>query len=144
MPAHCAQHPRGVKPLDLLAEFRDRIIRASVAAIALCALGALYWDTDLALGLAIGGAAGVAAFWMLSRRVAEFAGMDAAQIQVAAMRGMFVRMAVYGLSLGAAYMLDPVSRRPLFAAILGLLIPRVVMYVYALRSARATSAPPKT
>ena len=57
------------------------------------------------------------------------------------MRGMFVRMAVYGLSLGAAYMLDPVTRRPLFAAILGLLIPRVVMYLYAFKSARAVKPP---
>lgn len=111
--------------------------------VAVACLGALYWDVDLARGLGIGGAGGVAAFWMLSRRVAEFSGMNPAQIQVAAMRGMLLRMAVYGLSLGAAYMIDPVSRRPLFAAILGLLIPRVVMYFYAFQS-RPTPSAPKT
>jgi hypothetical protein len=124
-----------------LTEFRNRILRVSVGLIALCSLAAMTQDVDLALGLGIGGAAGVAAFWMLSRRVEEFLGMDATEIQVAAMRGMFVRMAVYGLSLGAAYMLDPVTRRPLFAAILGLLIPRVVMYLYAFKSARAVKPP---
>jgi len=116
------------------------MLRTSIVLVAAASIGALFLDVDLARGLGIGGAGGVAAFWILSRRVAEFSGMSAAQIQVAAMRGMVLRMAVYGLSLGAAYMIDPVSRRPLFAAILGLLIPRVVMYVYAFQSRPAPSA----
>jgi hypothetical protein len=117
--------------------FRVKLVRYSLVLIGLSAVGAvLLWDTVIALSILLGGFAGVFAFWLLARRVESFKGMDATQIQLAAMRGMFVRLAIYGAALTAAWMLDPGNRMTLAAGIYGLLVPRVVMYALAFTSLR--------
>jgi hypothetical protein len=93
------------------------------------------------MGVVMGGAAGTAAFWMLARRVERFAAMDATQIQASAMQGMFARMALYGATLTAAYLVNPETKAPLVAAALGLLIPRVVLYATALRGSLGAKRP---
>jgi hypothetical protein len=119
--------------MEPLALFRTRILRVSLLITGVAALAALAWDADVALGVVMGGAAGTAAFWMLARRVERFAAMDATQIQASAMQGMFARMALYGATLTAAYLVNPETKAPLFAAALALLIPRMVLYARALR-----------
>ena len=124
-----------MEPLTL---FRTRILRLSLLLTGVTSLAALAWNADVALGVVMGGAAGTAAFWMLARRVERFAAMDATQIQASAMQGMFARMALYGATLTAAYLVNPETKAPLFAAALALLIPRVVLYAMALRGSMNT------
>ena len=124
-----------MEPLTL---FRTRILRLSLLLTGVTSLAALAWNADVALGVVMGGSAGTAAFWMLARRVERFAAMDATQIQASAMQGMFARMALYGATLTAAYLVNPETKAPLFAAALALLIPRVVLYAMALRGSMNT------
>lgn len=117
-------------------EFRARLTRISLVLLGLSALVAMAWDVNLALGVMLGGAAGLLAFWLLSRRVQQFTELSGTEIQVAAMRGTIVRLGVYAAALLAAYRLDPTGRMPLLAAIYGLMVPRVVMYGLAFTSLR--------
>ena len=127
-----------MEPLTL---FRTRILRLSLLLTGVTSLAALAWNADVALGVVMGGSAGTAAFWMLARRVERFAAMDATQIQASAMHGMFARMALYGATLTAAYLVNPETKAPLVAAALGLLIPRVVLYATALRGSLGAKRP---
>ncbi len=120
--------------MEILIRFRLMTVRISLVILGILAAIAAAWDRDIALGLGMGGLAGVIAFWILARRVEKFADMSAAQIQSAAIKGMLLRMVVYGLALWRAYTIDPQSNLPLFAAVGGLLIPRVVMYFLAFTS----------
>lgn len=120
--------------METLVRFRLMTVRLSLMLLAVMALGAAAWERDIAIGLMMGGLSGVIAFWILARRVEKFAGASAAEIQSAAIKGMLLRMGVYGLALWRAYDLDPQSKLPLFAAVCGILVPRVVMYFLAFTS----------
>jgi hypothetical protein len=124
----------------LVAQFRTRLLRISLALLGGCAAAAAFYDINVALGMLLGGFAGTLAFWLLARRVEQFQGMSSAEVQVAAMRGTLVRLGVYAAALWAAYLLDPSSRAPLAAAIFGILIPRFVMYGLAFTNLRRSAA----
>ncbi|MBI1318729.1 MAG: hypothetical protein GC168_07245 [Candidatus Hydrogenedens sp.] len=118
--------------MEALVRFRLMVVRWSLVLVALAAAGCYLWEKKVGLGLAMGGLGGVLAFWILARRVEKFAQVTPAQVHSEAVKGMVLRMAVYGVVLWRAWSLDPVGRLPLFAAVAGILIPRLVLYFLAL------------
>jgi hypothetical protein len=120
--------------LEALIRFRMMTVRLSLLLTAAAAAAVYYWDPQSAQGLLMGGIGGTLAFWILARRVEKFAGMSAAEVHSAAVKGMVLRMAVYGAVLWRAWLLNPDSRMPLFAAVAGIMIPRAVVYFLAFTS----------
>ena len=109
-------------------------VRISLVLVGIAA-GACWWfEPDIGLGVAMGGMAGTAAFWMLARKVERFAGMTPDKVSSEAAKGMLLRMVVYGLALWRAWALDPETNLPLFAAVAGIFIPRAVIFFLAFTS----------
>lgn len=118
--------------MDPVKRLRLMTVRYSLVAVLLIAGIALYFDRIVAQGVALGGLAGVLAFWVTALRVRRLATLPANRVQSEMFTGMAIRMVIYALSLVRAYYLDPESRHALFAAALGLLVTHLVMVILGL------------
>lgn len=114
---------------------RMRVLGAGVAA-ALAALSAgvaAWFDMTVALGLLVGGVAGIASFWLLADRVARMAHGGTAAQPLFSLRGTLARLAIYAVALGIALALDRERYHGLIAAVAGLLLmrPALMIVVFA-------------
>lgn len=120
---------------------RMRVLGGGVVAV-LVVLGAgttAWFDVTVALGLLLGGAAGIVAFWLLAVRVARMAETGGTEQHLFSFRGTLVRLAIYTVALGIALALDRERYHGLIAAVAGLLLmrPALVIVVFAgLRKSR--------
>ncbi|MDZ4858539.1 MAG: ATP synthase subunit I, partial [Candidatus Hydrogenedentes bacterium] len=94
-----------------------------------CTAIAWMWDPAAAKGIAIGGAAGAAGFWLILRRTSTLHTIPKAEIPYRVYRWTFSRILLYGLALILAYLVDPAGRHALLGAAGGLFIARAVMMV---------------
>jgi hypothetical protein len=104
------------------------VLRVSVALIAAFMIVALIFDRVVAQGLLIGGLAGVAGFWMMTRHV-EVANAAANGVKFSSQKWLASRLLLYAIVLYVAYNLDKAHVRGFLAAAAGLLIVRVAVMV---------------
>lgn len=88
---------------------------------------AFLFDKTVALGLLMGGVAGVVAFWIVAVRVERLATGPKRGVYLPAARWSFIRLVIYAVTLWRAYVLDRETMRGLFAGAVGLLIIRLVV-----------------
>ncbi len=118
--------------LGPLRHFRLLIVRLSLIATGLIALGLYLWvDTPAALGMLLGGIGATLAFWLMARQVEKLASIPQDKIQLATYRWTFIRLFIYGLVLYRAYTLDEETYHGLMAALGGLLLHRAILIFVA-------------
>jgi len=88
---------------------------------------AFLFDKTVALGLLMGGVAGVVAFWIVAVWTEKLATAAKPGVYLRAVRWSLIRLVIYALTLWRAYLLDPETMRGLFAAAAGLFIIRLVV-----------------
>lgn len=115
--------------MEPLRRFRMMAVRAALALTGLGALGAYAFDRRVALGVMMGGIGGVLGFWLIARWAEKLANPDGNKVKSAAYKWTGVRLLIYGLVLGRAYLLDPEGFRGFWGAVGGLLIIRAVVLV---------------
>lgn len=110
---------------------RMRVLGSGVAAalVALSAGTAAWFDARVALGLLLGGSAGIVSFWLLAVRVARMAQAGTAAEPFFTLRGTLLRLAIYAVTLGTALALDSERYYALIAAVAGLLLMRPALMV---------------
>lgn len=112
---------------------RTRLMAVRIS-LALTGIGALLlypFGMVVVQGFLLGGLAGTLGFWLLARKVEQFAEMGAHQVQAQAMKWMMVRMVIYGAVLYRAFTLDQENYYGLLAATGGILVMRLVMLFLA-------------
>ena len=114
--------------METVTRFRSLVLRVSVALIAAFTIVALIFDRVVAQGLLIGGLAGIAGFWMMTRHV-EVANAAANGVKFGAQKWLASRLLLYAIVLYVAYNLDKAHVRGFLAAAAGLLIVRVAVMV---------------
>jgi len=114
--------------LETVRRFRSLVLRMSVALIAAFTIVALIFDRVVAQGLLIGGLAGVAGFWTMTRHV-EVANAAVNGVKFGARKWLASRLLLYAIVLYVAYNLDKVHVRGFLAAAAGLLIVRIAVTV---------------
>lgn len=117
---------------DVIKRFRIFAVVLSLGVTILsAAAGFLLAQRVIALGLLYGGLSGTVTFWILALRVQKFAEQDPHTIQSEVYKWTFVRLAIYGIALYRAYILDTITFHGLFAALAGLFIIRLALIVLA-------------
>ena len=114
--------------METVTRFRSLVLRVSVALIAAFTIIALILDRVVAQGLLIGGLAGVAGFWMMTRNL-EVANAAVNGVKFAARKWLASRLLLYAIVLYVAYNLDKVHVRGFLAAAAGLMIVRIAVTV---------------
>ena len=114
--------------METVRRFRSLVLRMSVALIAAFTIVALIFDRVVAQGLLIGGLAGVAGFWTMTRHV-EVANAAVNGVKFGARKWLASRLLLYAIVLYVAYNLDKVHVRGFLAAAAGLLIVRIAVTV---------------
>jgi len=114
--------------LETVRRFRSYVIRLSAAATAALTIAALIFDRVVAGGLLIGGLAGTAAFFLMTR---FFEVANASEIGVKSRTRTWSasRFLLYAVALYAGYILDTVHARGFLAAAAGLFIVRLAVIV---------------
>lgn len=108
---------------------RLRLMAVQLALTLTVAVGgvAFLFDKTVALGLLMGGVAGVVAFWIVAVRVERLAARPKRGVYSRTVRWSLIRLAIYAVTLWRAYLLDSETMRGLFAAVAGLFIIRLVV-----------------
>lgn len=119
-----APHPEYVVSSSLL------VRRTVLGTIGITAVGVaigLSVSSEAAVGVAIGGAAALAAFGMIVRRVRGLSEIPRAEVSFVVYRWTFARLLLYTLALFLAYLVDPDHHHALLGAASGLISGRVVL-----------------
>jgi hypothetical protein len=108
---------------------RMRLMAVQLALTLSVAAGgvAFLFDKTVALGLLMGGVAGVVAFWIVAVRLERPATGPKRGVYSPAVRWSLIRLVIYAVTLWRAYLLDRETMRGLFAAAAGLFIIRLVV-----------------
>jgi len=88
---------------------------------------AFLFDKTVALGLLMGGVAGVVAFWIVAVWTEKLATRSKRGVYFLTVRWSLIRLGIYAVTLWRAYLLDRETMRGLFAAAVGLFIIRLVV-----------------
>ena len=115
--------------VDELNRMRVLGVRVAAGLVAVCTVTAAYFSLPVAAGLLLGGAAGIAGFWMLAVRVGRLAQAGAASQQLFSLRGTLLRLGLYAVALGAAYAVDRERFHGLIAAVAGMLLMRPALLI---------------
>ena len=125
--------------VDAFWQFHRVTIAGTLAATLAIAFTTWIYSAAAAYGVLGGGAAGACGFWYMANRAAKLASIPKDRIAYHVYRWTFIRMGFYAVVLTWAYSLDREECHALIAAVLGLLIVRVVMVVAGGFAARATA-----
>lgn len=102
-------------------------VRIALMLTMAAAVVAYAFDPVYTHGVLLGGIAGVLVFWVTARQLEKLAGRPEGKVYSLPAWWSVVRLAVYGLVLTRAYMLDQESMRALWSALAGLFIIRLVL-----------------
>jgi len=117
-----------------LKQMRRWVAGLGAVVLAMCGVGTAWFDTVAAVGLVLGGLAGLLGFWLLASRVERLRG------RVPARPGRFwfvwttVRLGLYAAVLLGGWRLDPERLYALMAAAIGLVLMQPVQVAAALLS----------
>jgi len=117
--------------MDTIKRTRLVAVRFSLALTGIGAVLLYPFGWVVVQGFLLGGLGGTLAFWLLARKVEQFAKMGADQVQAQAMKWMMIRMMIYGAVLYRAFMLDTEHYYGMMAAVGGILLMRMVMIFLA-------------
>ena len=108
---------------------RMRLMAVQLALTLTVAAGgvAFLFDKTVALGLLMGGVAGVVAFWIVAVWAEKLATASKRGVYLHTVRWSLIPLILYAVALWRAYLLDPETMRGLFAAAAGLFIVRLVV-----------------
>ena len=108
---------------------RMRLMAVQLALTLTVAAGgvAFLFDERVALGLLMGGVAGVVAFWIVAVWAEKLATASKRGVYFHAVRWSLIPLVIYAVTLWRAYLLDRETMRGLFAAAAGLFIIRLVV-----------------
>jgi len=97
-------------------------------ALTVAAAGVSYlFDRTVALGLLMGGVAGVVAFWIVAVRVEKLASGPKRSVYSFSFRWSLIGLAIQAIALWRAFLLDRETMRGMLAAAAGLFIIRLVV-----------------
>lgn len=112
---------------------RTRLMAAqfAIALTVAAALVALPFHGLVAQGIAMGGIAGILAFWLFALRMEKFAARGTGSMEAFTLRWAFIRLAIYAAVLVRALYLDMEQFTALLGAVGGLFIIRIVLVILA-------------
>ncbi len=113
--------------MEPLIRMRLIAVRVSLALTMIAAAIGYAFEREIALGILMGGFAGVIAFWALAVHMEKLATASRDRVYWVAFKWSFMRLALYGIALWRAYELDRESLHGLLAAVAGLFVIRLVV-----------------
>ena len=113
--------------MEPLRRMRMMAVRSALALTVAAGGVAFLFDKRVALGLLMGGVAGVVAFWIVAVWAEKVAMASKRGVYFHAVRWSLIRLIIYAVTLWRAYVIDRETMRGLFAAAAGLFIIRLVV-----------------